>query len=270
MLRAAGDILSQARVLQKRFPGALHLLIFWGFAVFFAGTVSLMLQEQFGMPVYTGPYYLFLNLAMDLLAVLGIVGVVMAVARRVLGRERSLKTGPGDLAALILVASILVTGILLEAVRIAVNGDPWAPWQPVGYMVSTVFYGVESAALGNLWSGLWVSHMLLSMVFIASLPYWKMFHALAAFPAIFLGDRYAARALPPVDLENEDLELGADNIYDLHWKQLFDADSCMACGRCEENCPANMAGKSLSPLNINLGVRKGLRRGFRGSGEITG
>jgi Fe-S oxidoreductase/nitrate reductase gamma subunit len=265
LVRAARDILSQVRVLRKRFPGALHLVIFWGFVIFFAGTVSLMLQEQFGFPVYTGSYYLFLNMIMDLFAGLGIIGIALALGRRVLGRERSLRTGFGDLAALFLVISILTTGLLLEAIRIASNGDPWAPWQPVGHMLSTAFSGFDSSALGELWSGMWVFHMLLSMVFIAALPYWKMFHTLTAFPALFFGDRDAARSLPPVDLEIEDVELGAGHINDLHWKYLLDADSCMACGRCEENCPAHMAGKSLSPLDINLGVRKDLRRGFRGS-----
>lgn len=266
LLKATGEILTQARVLGKKFPGALHFLIFWGFVVFFVGTVSLMLQERFGLRVYTGPYYLFLNMAMDLMAVLGLGAVILAMARRLLSRERSLRTEPGDLIVLVLVAFILITGVLLEAVRITVNGDPWASWQPAGYILSNIFRNVEPTSMATLWPGLWIFHMLLSLAFIASIPYWKMFHILAAFPALFFGDRYAARALPTVDLENENLVLGAENIYDLSWKQLLDADSCMACGRCDENCPANMVGKNLSPLDINLGVRKGLRGGPRSAG----
>jgi Fe-S oxidoreductase len=44
--------------------------------------------------------------------------------------------------------------------------------------------------------------------------------------------------------------LGAGKLQDFTWKQLFDADTCVRCGRCTDACPAWTAGQPLSPMAI--------------------
>jgi Fe-S oxidoreductase len=44
--------------------------------------------------------------------------------------------------------------------------------------------------------------------------------------------------------------LGAGKLQDFTWKQLFDADVCVRCGRCTQACPAWTAGQPLSPMAI--------------------
>ena len=39
---------------------------------------------------------------------------------------------------------------------------------------------------------------------------------------------------------------GAKDVGDLTWKNLLDAYSCTECGRCTDQCPANLTGKKLS------------------------
>ena len=48
---------------------------------------------------------------------------------------------------------------------------------------------------------------------------------------------------------------GAKDISDLSWKNLLDAYSCTECGRCTEECPANLTGKKLSPRKIMMDTR---------------
>ena len=59
--------------------------------------------------------------------------------------------------------------------------------------------------------------------------------------------------LPTPDLEaaldNEEA-LGASKIQDFTWKELLDGYACAVCGRCTDNCPANITGKILSPMHI--------------------
>jgi Fe-S oxidoreductase len=43
---------------------------------------------------------------------------------------------------------------------------------------------------------------------------------------------------------------GFNTIADLSWKQLLDAEACVSCGKCIENCPAVIAGKPLYPEKI--------------------
>ncbi|MGH2584624.1 MAG: (Fe-S)-binding protein, partial [Dehalococcoidia bacterium] len=39
-------------------------------------------------------------------------------------------------------------------------------------------------------------------------------------------------------------------IQDFTWKQLFELDVCVRCGRCSDNCPAHISGQPLSPMMI--------------------
>ncbi len=48
----------------------------------------------------------------------------------------------------------------------------------------------------------------------------------------------------------DDGPIGANTIMDFSWKQLLDAEACVSCGRCEENCPASISGKPLSPQKV--------------------
>jgi Fe-S oxidoreductase len=60
-----------------------------------------------------------------------------------------------------------------------------------------------------------------------------------------------------LDLEDEDAEyFGAADIDQLSWKQILDGYTCTECGRCDSVCPANFVGKSLSPRNILVKIRK--------------
>lgn len=48
---------------------------------------------------------------------------------------------------------------------------------------------------------------------------------------------------------------GAKDVRDLSWKNLLDAYSCTECGRCTQQCPANITGKKLSPRKIMMDTR---------------
>jgi Fe-S oxidoreductase len=51
--------------------------------------------------------------------------------------------------------------------------------------------------------------------------------------------------LHPIDLEAP--KLGVETPQDFGWNRLLMADACVACGRCEEQCPAFAAGQPLDP-----------------------
>jgi Fe-S oxidoreductase len=51
---------------------------------------------------------------------------------------------------------------------------------------------------------------------------------------------------------------GAGSVKDLSWKQLFESDVCVRCGRCTDACPSHIAGQPLSPMSIMQIVRSHL------------
>ena len=58
-----------------------------------------------------------------------------------------------------------------------------------------------------------------------------------------------------LDDENADT-FGVADIDQFSWKQILDGYSCTECGRCTSVCPANTVGKSLSPRDIIVDIRK--------------
>lgn len=250
------NVLGQVSVLKRPFPGIFHALIFWGFVIFLLGTTSLLLKEDFGLPTFQGGWYLGLTLAMDLFAVLTLVGVGVVAWRRWILRPSELGREGQDGLLLGLIAAILATGLLLEGVRMAGEADPWAAWAPAGALIAAALSGVSPEVLSGLHQSLWWVHLLLALGMIAAIPHTKLFHLLAAPAGQFFGDPRAALSLSPIDFEDESLEqYGVGRIEEFSWKQLLDTDACVQCGRCEAQCPAHATEKPLSPREIGFALK---------------
>ena len=85
----------------------------------------------------------------------------------------------------------------------------------------------------------------------ACLAFSKLSHVILSPLNVFLRSLRPKGALVPL-LNLEELEtFGAGKLEDLTWKQLFDLDACTRCGRCSDNCPANLSGKPLDPKLVN-------------------
>jgi Fe-S oxidoreductase len=92
------------------------------------------------------------------------------------------------------------------------------------------------------------------LVLIAAVPFTFMRHAAASPLNVFYRKQGATAALTLPSIESG--EIGAKTVKDLSWKQMLDAEACVACGRCDENCPAAISGKPLSPRKIIRNIRE--------------
>jgi len=119
----------------------------------------------------------------------------------------------------------------------------------------------------------WWMHFLMVMGFLLYLPYSKHLHILLAFPNTYFArqeSRGKMSNMPEITTEIKSMlglstdeaplsdeipEFGAKDVTDLSWKSLLGAYSCTECGRCTEQCPANITGKKLSPRKIVMDVR---------------
>lgn len=250
------NVFLHKRILKEPFPGVFHLMIFLGFLTFTIGTAAIAIHEDLGIPVFQGGFYLIMSFLMDVMGLLAILGVMLAAYRRWIKKPQGISDGKADdNIALILIFSILVTGFMLEGLRMAWQGDPWANWSPVGLVVSNFFVGYSAEFYASFHRITWWIHLLLSFGFIAYIPYSKLIHVFVSPVGQFAGNPKAALALKPIDFDNEDLEqYGVSKVEEFTWKQLLDTDACIRCGRCQDNCPAFQTGKPLSPKQVNLDI----------------
>lgn len=262
-----------ARILSHRYAGLFHVLIFSGFAVLFIGTLVVMIHEDLGLRIMQGKFYLyFQSLALDVFGLLSIIGLLMVVCRRSFFKPKRLDNTWQDagMAALLLV--ILLTGFIVEGLRIVATQDPWANWSPVGFFVGRFFTAfVPMEAFRPLHALLWWVHLLLVFGLIAWMPYSKLLHILTSAANIYFRSLEAKGAMiKPINLETEEA-FGVKSIDQLTWKGLLDLDACTECGRCQDACPAFATDKPLSPKSLILDLRDYLHsNGSRlRSGEIA-
>ena len=156
-----------------------------------------------------------------------------------------------DLIALLAIAVIVVTGFLVQAVRLAYFDPPWAIWSPVGYILSFALSGINKDALLVVHRSLWWFHVFLAlgvMTFVA-LSWNRLWHIIVSPLNIFFRNLGPRGALVPIDMEKAE-SFGVSKIEDFTWKSLLDLDACTRCGRCADICPAHLSGKPLSPKKI--------------------
>lgn len=257
LLGAVADVFTQRRVVREKGPGIMHLAIFWGMLFCILATTFVALQADFGLQILYGDFYLyFISLAVDLAGFVCIIGVVIALVRRLGKFNKNLENEPADVLMLVLLLVILVTGFVTEGLRIVGTNDPWAYWSPIGYVFSLMFENLDEGALSLAHQITWWAHMGLAFAFLATFTYTKMAHALFIPGNAYFRSLEAKGTLEPVDFEDEDLEtMGVRCLEEFTWKDIYDTQACIRCGRCQANCPASLSEKELSPKNLIQNMR---------------
>lgn len=244
------------RILKEGFPGAMHVLIFWGFAILIFATTIVALQADFGVNLFHGGLYLFIKVTANAFGLLAILGIVMATWRRYVTRPDRLDNTKDDALVLGLIFLILVTGFIIQGVRMAVTPDPWGAYAFIGYALAPLFQVFNEQTLLGVHRFLWWFHLILVMGFIGYFPYSKLFHIVLAPANQFFRKRGPMGIPEKIDFEDESIEsYGKSSLREFSWKTLFNSDACLRCGRCQDNCPAYLSGKHLSPKRIIQDIR---------------
>ena len=252
--------LGQRRTVREKYAVVFHTMIYTGFIVLTIATTVVAVHHDFGLPLMQGAFYLyFQSFIVDIFGALVLIGVGIALWRRLMLKPKKLVYT--DEAELILGAIWLIafTGFLLEGWRIAATDDPWGAWSPIGYLVAVVSKPMGKSALTTLHFVTWWSHAVMVFGFIAAAPYTKMLHVLTAPLNIYTSRLEPSGAsLKPMDfdkLAETGEPMGVKTLAGFTWKDLADFDACTECGRCTSVCPANTVGKELSPRDIILDLR---------------
>lgn len=221
--------------MRKKPSGPAHLFLFWGFVL--PLIVIILAQFNFSMP---RPVAQCISLFLDLLGAALLAGTLWFLFRRI--NHPDFPISFRTAIPLVLLLIILITGFLAEGTRIGIDpGDFWT--SPFGWLVS---FGVpDSPFFLQIIIRL---HLMTVLALIALVPFTSLRHLWAAPLNVYYRSQQDPGELYPLPLEKE--ALGAKRIHDFSWKQLLDAEACVSCNRCQQNCPAFLAGKPLSPQRV--------------------
>ena len=261
------DAILQARIWRSGAAGLSHALVFWGFVVLFIGTCIVALEDYGGWLLgrehlfFTGNFYLGVSFALEVFGIFFLVGLVLALARRKAGGGFRPLNRRIDIALLWLFLVIGLSGFVTEGLRIAAAGGgmeehPYERWSFVGWGLAVCLRGVEPALLELCHLAVWLLHMVLSMSFIALIPYCKLRHIFFAPLNIALREDRKAGRYEGVSLEEveETGRYGVATKADFTRRQLLSFDACTECARCQTVCPATTTGKPLSPMKVVLDI----------------
>jgi Fe-S oxidoreductase len=266
------DVLMQRRVFGRRWASLGHVLLFAGFMGLLLATTLLsvehwlagMLRRAAGDPVFhKGVYFAAYEVLADAFGLALLAGCAVFAVRRwrrnaPVRRDASIDHRWTDWWALGGLAFLGLSGYAVEGLRIIYEHSRGAAFSFVGARFAEMFraLGIGDATAATVHFYSWWVHAVISLLLIASIPYMRLVHSLAAAMRLVMRPAQLGRMakLDAADVEETGL-IGAASIRDFARVQLLELDACMACGRCEAACPAFEAGKPLSPRAVVQDLR---------------
>ena len=267
---AAPMTLGQSKVLQsfslrRDRAGLAHVLIFWGFISFALSYAIFIFGDSvwrpFSATLLTDTGVRVFAVYLEILAVALLAAVVWGAVRRWAATPRRLSFDltqkPEAAIILVLIGALMALTIMSEAFHAAAGGDGPTAAAPLGSALGDALKsaGMDGATASLLHALSWWAHLGVILGFAVYIPMSKHMHLIAA-PLSFVFRSLEAKGTlsTPTDLETVET-FGAARAADFTWKELLDGYACAVCGRCTDSCPANITGKTLSPMHIAEGLR---------------
>jgi len=169
-------------------------------------------------------------------------GWLFYAVRRYVTKPAQLRSNARDALPILGLGLILLTGWALEAARINAAGIP-SPVSYIGYPLARALSGLP-LTWGSLFNGLYLFHGLLATLVVATFPYSKWIHTVAAGVSTALADAQGGAAFPSLRYSR---------------RQLVELDACTRCGECIPGCPTyteKPGSMAITPLNKIDAVRR--------------
>ena len=230
----------------------MHLLIMWGFAGLFVGTV-LSTIDHWIVHYLTGQTYRVFSLCMEVFGLMLVAGLLLALVRRYVVRVRRLDNQPRDLWILVLLAAAVITGFFVEATRLAVEAPAWESFSFGGLGLSHLLSSAGEAEA--VYPYLWWLHAVICLGLGGLLPVQQVVPLAGGAgqhqpsPARPPGRRRRPAGCPRVTRPAaRTTRSAAAPRFSFADRLAFSA--CTRCGRCEQVCPSASAGEPFSPRDF--------------------
>lgn len=261
LLRVLGVGIGQTKILRDPAAGLMHAVIFWGFIVLITAVLEAFIQgfySSFSLANLGSVSAVFFA-SQDLFGILVVLAVFYALYRRLIVKPKRLQGDGGTNAdavfILLLILGVMITMFGVNSMLSIVHPENAAYYRAhfVAIHLTPLFSGADLFLYNIFWWG----HVIIILTFMNYLPYSKHFHIVTSLPNVYLS-KLGPQTLDTeeINFDNENVFLGAGDIEQLTWKEMFDGYACTECGRCTSVCPANITGKPLSPRKIIMDIRE--------------
>lgn len=264
--------LAQYKQPRYMLAGVLHIVIFAGFMIISIRSMSLVVigvSNDFVFPGMNGIIGAIYNFVKDYIATAVFTAALIAAIRRGVYRPARYavpeKYGHDHTAEAVfvlgMIMTLMVSESLFEAAVIA-HGHHSAIVPPLTlvWIFAIILKLFPESFLQFIHIVSYYIHDITFFGFLCFLPLGKHFHVFTSFPNVFFMRVNKGNIKPVVhgvsDEDLDDLEsFGVKNLEDFTWKHMLDFYSCADCGRCSDQCPANLVGRPLSPRFITIKAR---------------
>ncbi|TGL18713.1 (Fe-S)-binding protein [Leptospira yanagawae] len=258
------NVILQKKNFREPVRGIMHAFVFYGFIVYTIHTTSQMIAGVFGYAMedpyqFALPNFLFGESANHLyeqtvnyVSILVLTGLGFFAWRRWIKKAKGLDVhSPASAIVISMIATLMVTTLLGNGAK----------------TVAATYYthaGFIDGAIGKLWESvgvanstadivfqiMWWGHIITVFSFMLYVPTSKHAHLIFAPFNYFLATDTPKGQLSKLNLDDENAVWGSNRVEDFPWPNLLDGMSCIECGRCQVECPANRTGKVLNPKAI--------------------
>lgn len=265
------NVLLQKKLMKKPVRGIFHIFIFYGFLIYGLHTTSQLIggfinDYDFYIPLLISdmldaPIILhFYDYLLDVFTILVLVGLTYFASRRWITKAPELDRPSSQSAIVISMISILMLFTLLgEPARVIKDGISLEGLSPIRISLVSLMEnsGVTVSLAETLFIIAWWGHIGIVFLFMMYVPSSKHAHLIWAPVNFFFEQGTPKGAINYMDVENATV-WGATNVQDFTWKDHLNGLSCIECGRCSLECPANRTGKLLNPKSIMTDLKHAL------------
>ena len=291
MIRIA---LGQSKMVTKPVSGFLHVIVYIGFIIINIELLEILIDgvtgsHRFFSKYFNTNFYNFLIASFEIFALLVLISVILFWTRRNIVKikrflSNEMKGWPKfdadnilyfEIVLMLLFLSMNATDLILQERNF--EGYYKAGSFPVSSYMVPIFDSFETSTVYIFERVFWWLHITGIFFFLNYLYYSKHLHILLAFPNTYYANLENKGKFGILEsVKNEVLlmfypekesqsngnidKFGASDVLDLNWVQLMNAYSCTECGRCSDECPANLTGKKLSPRKIMMDTRDRLEK----------
>ena len=241
--------------------GRMHAVLAWSFFLLFCGTALATLDWDIGHYVFDnqflkGGFYLVYKFVLDCAG----VAVLLCLGLGALRRWSRVSRLPGDnrfVIAYVSLAFIILTGFLVEGIRLAATMPAWAAYSPVGHMIAKALlaFGLSEQTLRSIHTWLWSIHGLASLAFIATIPLTYYAHLYRTPAGLLTREEKPVGQLHKIEDIEEQETFGISSFEQFTVRERTAFDACTECGRCTDVCPAVRAGTPLDPRAMIVSLR---------------